>query len=234
MKLAIVGHSDSGKTSIITTIIKELKESGISVATVKHAHGAHSLFPEEKDTTLHLQAGATPVVGISPNETAIYLAGSTPPEEVLGLLEKMADPDVILIEGFKESSFPKVALGNVDSADPVLLRGEKSEDIVTDVLELINREVETERVLEQLPQLACGKCGYPTCRELAEAIVEGDKTVDDCKNRPREDIRIKVNGEEVSVGGFVSEFVSNTVSGMISSLKGVENIRTIEIIIEKQ
>ena len=37
-----------------------------------------------------------------------------------------------------------------------------------------------EELTEQLPGLDCGSCGAPTCRALAEDIVRGNATKNDC------------------------------------------------------
>lgn len=37
-----------------------------------------------------------------------------------------------------------------------------------------------QKIVEQLPGLDCGSCGAPTCRSLAEDVVRGHASVDDC------------------------------------------------------
>ena len=37
-----------------------------------------------------------------------------------------------------------------------------------------------EEILHQLPGLDCGSCGAPTCAALAEDVVRGQASVDDC------------------------------------------------------
>jgi len=45
-------------------------------------------------------------------------------------------------------------------------------------------------------------------------------------------INIKVNGKEIPISEFPSDFIKNTICGMIKSLKGVDEIKTVEIKIE--
>lgn len=40
---------------------------------------------------------------------------------------------------------------------------------------------EINHVLEQLPNFDCGACGYPSCRTMAEAIVDGHQKIHDCR-----------------------------------------------------
>lgn len=48
-----------------------------------------------------------------------------------------------------------------------------------------------------------------------------------------EEIIIKVNGEKIPLTEFPSEFITNTISGMLQSLKGVDKIKEVEIFIKK-
>ena len=57
--------------------------------------------------------------------------------------------------------------------DPVL---KLSEDY-SEALEKMNR---LKAILEELPGLDCGSCGAPTCEALAEDVVRGDASVNDC------------------------------------------------------
>lgn len=45
-----------------------------------------------------------------------------------------------------------------------------------------------EKVLDSLPQLDCGACGCPTCRALAEDIVQGQAVDTDCVFRMRGEV----------------------------------------------
>jgi hypothetical protein len=44
-----------------------------------------------------------------------------------------------------------------------------------------------------------------------------------------EDICIKVNGKEIKLTEFPTEIIKNTICGMLKSLKGVEEIKNVEI-----
>jgi hypothetical protein len=43
---------------------------------------------------------------------------------------------------------------------------------------------------------------------------------------------IKVNGKKIQLTEFPTEFIQNTICGMIKSLKGVEKIKKVEITFE--
>ncbi len=42
-------------------------------------------------------------------------------------------------------------------------------------------------------------------------------------------ISIKVNGKEISLTEFPTEIITNTLCGMMKSLKGVDEIKNVEI-----
>ena len=53
---------------------------------------------------------------------------------------------------------------------------------VTDAMQLMQQ---AEALFADLPQLDCGSCGAPTCRALAEDVVLGLASIDDCLLRLR-------------------------------------------------
>ena len=108
--LQIVGYQNSGKTTLVEKIVHALAERKIKVATIKH-HG-HGGFPEvaQKDSERHRKAGAV----VSSVEGAGLLSLSSLREEwslqeIIRLYE-FFEVDIILIEGYKKDSYPKVVL----------------------------------------------------------------------------------------------------------------------------
>ena len=108
--LQIVGYQNSGKTTLVEKIVHALAERKMKVATIKH-HG-HGGFPEvaQKDSERHRKAGAV----VSSVEGAGLLSLSSLREEwslqeIIRLYE-FFEVDIILIEGYKKESYPKVVL----------------------------------------------------------------------------------------------------------------------------
>jgi molybdopterin-guanine dinucleotide biosynthesis adapter protein len=100
---AISGFSGTGKTTLVKNIVKHLTERGYSVGTVKSSK--HDILPPEgTDTFIHLKASAHPVVLLGPSTTTIRYTRRLSPSE---LLERI-DADIIVFEGFKSSSIPRV------------------------------------------------------------------------------------------------------------------------------
>ena len=54
-----VGHSGSGNTTLVEKLLPELKNRGLCLATIKHAHHKVSLDKEGKDSWRYKNAGAS-------------------------------------------------------------------------------------------------------------------------------------------------------------------------------
>ena len=106
--VAIVGRSNSGKTTIVEKLIPELKSRGYRVAAIKHSH--HSLKFDEpgKDSWRYAQAGSDAVAIASPDKVVLIKPnrGDLGIEQVARLLGD--DYDIVLAEGFKQSKVPKI------------------------------------------------------------------------------------------------------------------------------
>lgn len=110
--LQIVGYQDSGKTTFIVEYINALTNQGLKVGTIKH-HGHQEVIKHDdlhKDTGKHRQAGAQ--VSLVEGNGSVLLNSEKTPLTLLQLLTmyKPFQLDVIVIEGFKSESYPKVAL----------------------------------------------------------------------------------------------------------------------------
>ena len=105
--IAVIGHKASGKTTFLRRLIPVLVERGYRVGTAKHV--SPDVEPDHlgKDTQLHREAGAERVLLYSDLHGALFWDhdGTT----VDAYLERyMADLDLVLLEGFKGSDYPKI------------------------------------------------------------------------------------------------------------------------------
>lgn len=104
----IVGKKNSGKTTLIEKLLPLLRERNLRVATVKHSPHSHSLDVEGKDSWRHRQAGAEAAMIVLPDGIA-YFRNSTDAAEKMRLTERLlAEFDLVLVEGNKQGSQPKV------------------------------------------------------------------------------------------------------------------------------
>ncbi len=107
--VCFVGHSNSGKTTLIERLIPELTRAGYRVATVKHAGHGFDLDTEGKDSWRHKRAGANQVVVLSKGSLAMFadVPEELPLEDVRERFVNQ-DTDLIIAEGWKSQGFPKV------------------------------------------------------------------------------------------------------------------------------
>ena len=229
MLLGVAGYSNSGKTELIVRITSALADKGVSVITVKHAHTDKGLLPQGKDTTRHLDAGARLSFAVHSEGMAIFSkSGSL--DDALDIAIRAFSPDVILVEGFKGSTVPKVVLGDAEAQGEIVARGDDLDRLFNLAMEYIDRGIRIDRAMDALPGLDCGDCGFESCNRMAEEIADGKAELDQCQKLPSGRTRIMVDGKVVPVGPFVDDIVTNTIRGMISSLKGAEDPKKITII----
>lgn len=113
----VVGWKNSGKTTLIAKLIANFAARGLEVAAVKHAHHAFDIDHEGKDFFLYRQAGARTVAISSAKRFAIMaeLDGRAEPtlEQLIGYI---GHADIVLVEGFKGESHPKLEVRRRDAA----------------------------------------------------------------------------------------------------------------------
>lgn len=117
----IVGWKNSGKTTLVTALVREFCARGLRVSTVKHAHHAFDLDRPGKDSFLHRDAGAQEVLIASQGRWALLHELRGAAEPILSeLLQHMSPVDLVLVEGFKEEKHPKLEVRRRDSSGPPL------------------------------------------------------------------------------------------------------------------
>ncbi len=119
--IGIAGWSGAGKTTLLTKLIPRLVERGILVSTIKHAHHGFDVDQKGKDSHTHRMAGATEVLVSSANRWALVheLRGSAEPA-LDALLPKLAPVDLVIVEGFKRASLPKLEIYRESVGKPLL------------------------------------------------------------------------------------------------------------------
>jgi molybdopterin-guanine dinucleotide biosynthesis protein MobB len=126
--ICFVGTSDSGKTTLVTRLIAELKRRGYHVGAVKHQHRPLCIDREGKDSRRMAEAGADATVLTAPTGTVATrkTTGQMPPEEIVA--QFLADMDLVLIEGFKHSALPKIEVHRATQREELLCRRPDNHD----------------------------------------------------------------------------------------------------------
>ncbi len=107
----VAGYKNSGKTTLIVDLVRDLVARGWRVGTIKHAHHNFDIDHPGKDSFLHRAAGATEVVVASTRRVAHIreLTGSDEPS-LDELVQQMRNVDLVLVEGWKSGNHPRVEL----------------------------------------------------------------------------------------------------------------------------
>src|SRR4051794_18122669 len=112
MKVFTVIGGCAGKTDVVRRSVAEFKSRGLRVSTIKRVPDTLDLEKPGSGTWSHREAGAEEVMLASATRYAILCDVSTDDEEpdVEALMSRLADVDLVLLEGFKLNFYPKLEL----------------------------------------------------------------------------------------------------------------------------
>lgn len=107
--------SNTGKTTLISQLIIEMRKRNIRVSVIKHAHHHFDIDHPGKDSYEIREAGAVQTLVASSKRWALITEMQrtpNPPDEAdLETLIQLINPDyadLILVEGFKSANIPKI------------------------------------------------------------------------------------------------------------------------------
>jgi len=121
------GWSGSGKTTLIEKIVPFLVARGMKVSLIKHAHHGFDLDRPGKDSYRHRDAGCSEVLIMSQERWALLHESRGEPEPTLEeALGRMTPCDLVLIEGYKAYSVPKLEIHRVAVGKPLLCPGDSN------------------------------------------------------------------------------------------------------------
>lgn len=105
--VAVSGIKNSGKTRLITLLVPELSARGLRVAVIKHDGHRFEADRPGTDSHAYLAAGA---VGTAVFDSEKFQLIRRAQVDENALLAQFPDVDLVLLEGFKHSSWPKLEL----------------------------------------------------------------------------------------------------------------------------
>ena len=110
--LHIVGSKNSGKTTLIRFLIRELSSRRIKVAALKHSSHQHPLDKPGSDSQRFAesfrQAGASPVIFANPDGFAVFSYGISLASEEEFIKKALKDVDIVLVESFRSAAGKKI------------------------------------------------------------------------------------------------------------------------------
>lgn len=196
--VCFTGWSNSGKTTLIEGLVRLLSERGLRVGVIKHTH--HPLPPDEdgKDSTRFAQAGAAAVM-LSADEGALLREGGE--HSLPELLSRIPNADIILVEGFeKQACLPMIEVWR-DVSAPLRAPSQWLRAIVTD-----------SPCTSPLPVFSPDQLS-----QIADFVI---KTADEQRGQTDMQVRVCINGRDLSMVPFVQRMVENVNRGLLSALDG--------------
>jgi molybdopterin-guanine dinucleotide biosynthesis protein B len=230
--VSIVGKKNTGKTSLTVKVIEELTKRGHNVASIKHSHHSIEMDKENTDTWKHKQAGANLVVGVG-STTFFNARTEMDLNRILFLIKHIGEFDFVIIEGYKSYNYPKIITSpnvrdeyTIAEVDSFTITPEGVSDLA-DLIEARGHDI--------VDTLFANNCGFNDGEAIAKEIREGKLTVDDL-----DDVKsyMSIDGHVVGLNRFVSDYLKNCVTGVISTLNledyDVSDITKIELIIPQR
>lgn len=111
--LGIAAWSGTGKTTLLEALLPRLRERGLRIAVIKHAHHSFDVDQPGKDSHRLREAGAVPMLVASRARFAMMMETPGCEEADLAMLIEQVRPlrpDLVLVEGFKAWPLPKLEL----------------------------------------------------------------------------------------------------------------------------
>jgi molybdopterin-guanine dinucleotide biosynthesis protein B len=209
--VSIVGKSKSGKTTLIEKLVRELKSRGYRVATVKHAPEGMSFDEQGKDSWRHINAGSEATAVSSPDKVVLIkpVAHDITLDEIAHFFGE--DYDIILTEGFKQGSAPKIEVHRKEVGPPL-----------SDIKKII--AIATDETLETKKR----QFSLEDISGLADFLEKG------FIKPQRERLALYVNNVPISLSVFPREIITNIVLALAAPLKGVGKVRSLEIFLRRE
>ncbi len=122
--LGFAAWSGTGKTTLLKQLIPLLRGAGVRVAAIKHTHHSVDFDEPGKDSYELRKSGANQVLVASAKRSMLITETPSPEQEpqlqqLLGQLDH-EQIDLILVEGFKHESIPRIELHRSAVGKPLL------------------------------------------------------------------------------------------------------------------
>lgn len=207
--VTFIGWHDSGKTTLTTQVVSELKSLGHRVAVIKSSNDSGIEFDTPgTDTYKHKKAGADSVMLVAPDQVVLQTGNSNLSLRTLAH-RYFPDVDIVIGEGFKNSrKIPKIEVfRNLeqklrDEVHGVIAVATDLEGVAGDYVFRLNEAREIALFIEKRFLHRKGSL------EVAALLV---------------------NGNKVPIKEFIQEALAGTVHGFVKTLKLHKEIDEIEL-----
>ena len=234
--LSVCGITQSGKTTTVENIIRELTARGYRLGSVKEIHFENfTIDPDPaSNTRRHRAAGAELVCARGNNETDLLFPQKLPLQKILDFYEP--DYDYVVLEGVSDTPIPTIVTAHSKedlaqkwsamafcvsgriAAQIAEYNGVPAIDATTDIKQLVDLiELKVYDRLPSFPPECCIACGM-ACAEFAVAALHGQKRRSDCV--ADKGVELVINGRRIDMVPFVQSILKNAVLGVVSELEG--------------
>jgi len=136
--LTVIGRKNAGKTTLTVALAAELIRRGRRIMTIKHGHHPADVDRAGSDTYRHFHEGRAERTLIAAPTLRVLFERTPDDYDPLALARRYMDgADLVLCEGFKQSSLPKIevwrrAIGGKPLFDPTAPNASEWIAIMTD------------------------------------------------------------------------------------------------------
>ena len=211
--ISIVGKSDSGKTTLLEGLIAELKRRGHRVAVIKHSGEDFEFDKTGKDSWRFSRAGSDVTAISSSHKLAVIkqIEHDPNPQELSHFIAW--DCDIVLTEGFKRNSLPKIEVHRREQGSDLVSTPEQLLAVVTD-----------EPLAVDVPQFSRNEV-----EKIANLI---DNTL--LAQQKEDDFDLIVNDENTTANPSFQNLLTRTLIAMVSSLQGAGRAKSINISLRRK
>ncbi|MCU7890643.1 MAG: molybdopterin-guanine dinucleotide biosynthesis protein B [Candidatus Thiodiazotropha sp. (ex Ustalcina ferruginea)] len=127
--LGFAAYSGTGKTTLLKQLIPHLRDAGLRLGVIKHAHHQVDVDTPGKDSYELRKAGAGRLLLASSRHWALMVDEVEEREPMLAQLLERLDcdtVDLVLVEGFRHLSFPKIELHRSSLGKPLIFPEDSS------------------------------------------------------------------------------------------------------------
>ena len=209
--LCIVGRSKPDAAVVIKGLLQELADKGVRVAVITQDDKAIPLDSISPDVARFVAAGSETVIVSAPGMVTTLRRVEEEPSLDELVWEMRDDYDLVLVDGFRHSSFPKVEVHHVSEGEELICHKNELLAIVGDKPAGMDIPTFDDNDLSGLAKLT------------RERFLVAE---------PGEDAALFIDGVRLPLAMFVRKMVAGIVLGMVRTLKGVEDPKSVVVTVK--